>query len=474
MNLTITPIRYNNYQPNFGASKVVYKELKQIPKLTCACCGKKMIPTETLGKAIKSITQPLLTLIKKGVFTDYFKDISIASLLTDLAIKHPKDSLDKILMNEEYHKEMTKTCRSKYLAIKLASESELRSANIVLKRLAPFREFMSEDEKEIYDFFCAYAKENPRKRLSEIVQLDNVQQMHNASYQIMKEKNKKLNDLHLNRIENLIKKDTPEIRVDKIIKDIRELILTSTITNEEFLCKTKILLEKSLLKIKNPSTKKKIFNEAQLLQKRPKDADTFFVMAKRRKWNDFAIIQNLIWPSMATFEHVRPKIKGGDNSIYNGIVLCEDCNSRRSEIPYGEFIQYNPRMPYNAKKQLLQISDLILHGRISSEYKDYPIKIASTLYELSDGKIDVDITSYAQKASKKYTKEVNKRVGEIQVAHKELAEKKKQIEEMEQQLKELYSETYVLKDEITTKSQENTKDKALLKQLNEVLEKKKE
>ena len=45
---------------------------------------------------------------------------------------------------------------------------------------------------------------------------------------------------------------------------------------------------------------------------------------------------------------------------------------------------------------------------------------------------------------------------------------------MEQQLKELYSETYVLKDEITTKSQENTKDKALLKQLNEVLEKKKE
>jgi hypothetical protein len=81
-------------------------------------------------------------------------------------------------------------------------------------------------------------------------------------------------------------------------------------------------------------------------------------------------------------------------------------------------------MPYNAQKQLLQISDLILHGRISSEYKDYPIKIASTLYEYSDGKIDVDITSYAQKASKKYSKDVKKRAGEIQVAHKELAEKK--------------------------------------------------
>ena len=45
---------------------------------------------------------------------------------------------------------------------------------------------------------------------------------------------------------------------------------------------------------------------------------------------------------------------------------------------------------------------------------------------------------------------------------------------MEQQLKELYSETYVLKDEITTKSQASCRDKALLKQLEELLEKKKE
>ena len=54
-----------------------------------------------------------------------------------------------------------------------------------------------------------------------------------------------------------------------------------------------------------------------------------------------------------------------------------------------------------------------------------------------------------------------------------MAEKRKQIKEMEQQLKELYSETYVLKDKITTKSQASCKDKALLKQLDEVLEKKK-
>ena len=105
--------------------------------------------------------------------------------------------------------------------------------------------------------------------------------------------------------------------------------------------------------------------------------------------------------------------------------------------------------------------------------KSGSIKIASTLYEHSGGKIDVDITSYAQKASRKYTKEVKKRAGEISVAHKDLAEKKKQIKEIEQQLKELYSEAYVLKDEITTKSQESCRDKALLKQLNEVLEKKK-
>ena len=149
MNLTVTPIKYNNYQPNFSASKVVYKELRQIPKLTCSCCGKKMIPIEVLEKALKSISQPLLSLIKKGTFTDLFKDISIAALLTDLAIKHPKDSLDKILEDEECRKKITKTTGNQYLALKYASESDLRSANLVLKRMAPFRESLSEDRKEI-------------------------------------------------------------------------------------------------------------------------------------------------------------------------------------------------------------------------------------------------------------------------------------------------------------------------------------
>ncbi len=229
MNLTITPIR-NNKQQTFGAVKV-YKELKQIPNLTCACCGKKMIPADSLEKAIQSISQPLLALIKKGTFTDLFKDISIAKLLSELAVKHPKDSLDKIITNEECHKKVTKICREKYLAVKLKAQSELRSANVVLKRIASFREYMSEDEKEIYDLFCAYAKENRRMRLSEIVQLDNVQQTHTASSQIKREKNKKLNDLHLNRIENIIKKNNPEIEVNKITEELKKLILTLDISN---------------------------------------------------------------------------------------------------------------------------------------------------------------------------------------------------------------------------------------------------
>ena len=68
---------------------------------------------------------------------------------------------------------------------------------------------------------------------------------------------------------------------------------------------------------------------------------------------------------------------------------------------------------------------------------------------------------------KSYMREIN----EIDLL---TSEEKKQIAEMEQQLKELYSETYVLKDEITTKSQASCRDKALLKQLDELLEKKKE
>ena len=429
-----------------------------------------MIPPEIFENIFKTIAQPLSKLIKKGLFNESFQNISIAALLNDFAIKFPKDSLEKILSKGDYKKICSKTCHENFAEIKDIANSELRSANVVLKRIEPLRDCLHETEKEVYDLFCAYAKEYPRKSLSEIIQLDEVQEIHSGIYNQTKTKITKLNEVHLDKIEKLIKAENNQLDSNDILKNIRNINRAEGVQEYKFYQLTKYL-ENTLTGF-SPKTIKKILAEAEKLQGPPVRADYFFIRAKKKKYNDLKILRQIITPSIATFEHIKPKSEGGFGSIDNGIVLCAECNSNRQSIPYAEFMQYNPKMPYSTQKQILQISDLILQNRIESRHKDYPIKIASTLYENSDGKINIDLTSYAKKASKKYSKDVKKRAEEITTAHKDLAKKKKQIEKMEQELKELYSKTYVLQDKISSKSEENTKDKALLKQINKLLKKK--
>lgn len=468
MNLTISPIKYN-HQPSFGAVKV-YKEFKQIPSLTCACCGKKMIPSEAIENIFKSISQPLSKLIKKGVFNDLFQNASIADLLTNFANKFPKDSFDKILCQEDNKKKCSKTLLENFSKTKENARSELRSASVVLKRIAPFRDCLRETEREVYDLFCAYAKEYPRKSLSEIVELDAVQEIHNSIYSQTKAKITKLNDVHLDKIKKLMDAENTGLNIDNILNSIKNIVRAEG--NSEYKSyQLKKYIESTLADKVNQKTLKKILADAECLQGPPARADYFFVRAKKRKYNDSLILKQIVNPSMATFEHIKPKIKGGIGAKDNGIILCECCNSSRQDIPYSEFIQYNPRMPYNTQKQVLQISDLILHDRLASLYKEWPIKVASTLCENSDGKINVDLSSYCKKASKKYSKDIKKRTEEITTAQKDLAEKKNKIKELEQQIQELYISSRTLIDEISSKGVENKTDKALLKQINTVLKK---
>ena len=122
-------------------------------------------------------------------------------------------------------------------------------------------------------------------------------------------------------------------------------------------------------------------------------------------------------------------------------------------------------MPYNAQKQILQIADLILQGRIAGDNKDWPIRIANTLYENSDGKINPDITSYCKKAYKKIQKQIKQRTKEINTIQKQINENKAKIENFNEKSYDIYKTNQTLIDEISTKGVENKKDQALLKEL---------
>ena len=188
----------------------------------------------------------------------------------------------------------------------------------------------------------------------------------------------------------------------------------------------------------------------------------------------YFIIYSILKPSVASFEHIKPKWdKGGDN-IANGIIMCRRCNQMRNRTPYGEFIEYHPMMPYNTQKQIMQISDFILNGKLNDEYKFWPIEVARTLEEYTDGKIKPDISDYCKRGARKIKKIERARSEIIDNKTKLLRENKAKKEALLKELQKLEAETKNIKDERSNLIRESTRDKSLSRQMKEYIEKKNE
>lgn len=115
--------------------------------------------------------------------------------------------------------------------------------------------------------------------------------------------------------------------------------------------------------------------------------------AKKGSYSDFYL--NLLRKSTSTIEHLTPKSKGGTNGINNYLAVCQDCNSKRGNLPFSLFISLNPQIVENTEKQLQLLNKmlpkLISERKISRKYNDYPQKVSETLKEISRGKLDVKI-----------------------------------------------------------------------------------
>jgi hypothetical protein len=64
-------------------------------------------------------------------------------------------------------------------------------------------------------------------------------------------------------------------------------------------------------------------------------------------------------------------------------------------------------MPYYAQKQVEQISNLILTGKMDSSFATYPLEIASTYEVESKGKIKIDSSDYCKRSERKIKREQN-------------------------------------------------------------------
>lgn len=496
--MQITPLKLNINTPQFKAQK--YQEIKHLPKLRCACCDKKMIDPLNLVKAFAATAKPLSKMMDKGVLDHWKKHQNVWNMLEGFAQKFPKMSLDKILMDKELRtnlklalldkaqntqfflqnisekeksKILDKQVLDDYGDILNRSRDTLKGAGAVMKRMAGFKKCLSGEKLDTFEQLEIYAQKYPRKSLKEIINMDEIYKFHKTKDLLQRAETREKLDYHFNKIEKLIKKVDPSS--EDLILDLKEEALklfehTRDADSRIFLAKK--IYKNALSKYNNKNLEKKVLAELEQIPTSFITKDSFLVYAKNHDYGDSRIIASLLVPAEVSFEHIIPRKENGEDHATNGLVLCRDCNQKRGTTPYEEFIQYHPRMRYNIQKQILTIGNYILQDRLDSMYRFWPIKVAQTINDYSNGAINPDISKYVKKALEKSNQLIEENEADLKAIKKERDEKFKEKEKLLQQLEDIKKTLINLKEEKNYLQEQNKVEKYLNYTLNEYLEEK--
>ncbi|MBS4760343.1 MAG: HNH endonuclease [Clostridium sp.] len=375
--------------------KKVITDLRQIPNITCACCGDETIPNPTIDKLFHDEmfypANEAIDILKKA---GYFKKKSMtkseatafqfcetySKLYKGLYVKDifEKDSIRELI---RYYDAET---RENIARIESMMTKVYKNSEHMVKVLEPYEHIMHKAQKEVFEFLKQESQKTPEKNFTEILNNPRV-----------KEDNlKKLEEkqaLIFSDMENIASEMSPQsyktvlrhIRKAKIIFDKpnskisnkRQLVITMFKDLEADIPENDIML--------------KILSKVYELPSSRNDANSFIIKYADNNPNEIA--DKLLRGAAATIEHVKPRNRkndNGKNDISNYIVLCGNCNSERNQIPYSEFIKFHPDMPQNIQKYLDRVIKFINKG-ILIGYDKYPQQIRRAVEDESDKKINL-------------------------------------------------------------------------------------
>lgn len=441
MNLSIIPTPQT---PQFQArnAKIKYRELRSIPNVPCACCGKKVIIPEQLTKIFSMIVKPLSSIIKSGRMNGWENKKTIWEVLQQFAQANPGQSLDKIIFDDNNSQKLYKAvseCMNGNIVLKVqsilnSSRSQMRSSSVVMKKLAPLKSYLDETPLDVFEQLEIYSQKYPRKTLTEIINMDEIVQFHRMKDLLQRAETKEQIDFHFSNIQKIINKATPQSQevFDKLKKEALE-IFASDFDPQMRIIKIKELYQNFLKQNNCEKLINKINKEIDQIPLTYTTKDSFFVFAHNHNFDDNKIITSIFNPLISTFEHVVPKSENGANKMKNGLVMHQTCNLHRGTMPYEEFFQYHPEMKKNIQKQVNYIARRIREGKLIGEFRFWPMSIANTLYKYTHGIISLDLTSHC-------TKELEKTKQRIKNRHDSISKLQRQIKALEAESKKLQEE----------------------------------
>ena len=273
------------------------------------------------------------------------------------------------------------------------------SGKIAINALSKFEKSMHKIEKLCFRKLKAFSKLQPEKSLQEMLEVlrpKSIERLISSQLSIL--------DIIVKQGEGL--SPSSKEKLMEILERSRKVIIED---NPEGSFKRKKFIDNITRLIQNIPEEDKplgesILNAAFKLSTSKDDLDAFII-----KYSGFVsriiegeevkihrssleIGQRLVYPSVATFEHIKPKSNGGSSETANGLAECFKCNNTRGNIPFDDWIRLHPEMEINLRRYMDVIIRLIRKNPIMKKnYPEYPVIIAKTILEESKGLIDFEI-----------------------------------------------------------------------------------
>lgn len=490
MKLTLRPINTPSFQAQ--KPKIKYNEIRNIPNVPCACCGKKVLIPETLRKIFSSISRPLSSILKLGGFSSWENNSAIMELLKKLAEANPKKSFQSIVEEKENYKQITEALQSiaekktkkpeEKNRYKLSlfkdllnnSESTLRSSGVVMKKLAKLKSYLDGTPLEVFEQLEIYSRKYPRKTLTEIINMDEIVKFHRMKNLLQRAETREQVDFHFENIQQIIQRAIPHPQ--EFYDELKEKALNIFASENDpiiRMARIKALYMKVLRKDQCEHLANKVNKEVDQMPITYTTKDSFFVFAHDNNFDDRQILASIFSPVISTFEHVVPKSQNGANKMSNGLVMHKSCNGYRSSMSYSKFFRYHTEMPKNIQKQVNFITRLILNGKLDGSFRFWPMTIAKTLFDYTDGAIDLDITKYCEKGLEQTTERMEMRQGAIDKLKTDRDSKINQKQKLLRQIKALEGEITGIGRVTNDLIKENQEEKSLISSYETYIQKKK-
>ena len=380
-----------------NSNKLYLNDLRELPDLPCACCGKTMIENSKANDFLnKKIYYPAYISLKRIKTEGYFNESRASKAMNEAYnyLKKYSSTSKKITVSDILTKRTVKDARKRLGPETSAAFDEIReltklvahNSKYMVDEISKIKPDFHKVEKRIFKELQRLAHAYPDETFFEILNKPDIHK-----YYL-----KNLEEKQIAILDSVAK--VAKIAPTKIKKEIfAEINKARAVFKDE----SPLVLHKrgrvissfheNLDKYKENSIVQNVFEMLTNLPDSKTDVDAFMIKGSQKNSN--TIVEILINRQRNTFEHVKPHHREGDNgenSIYNYIGLCGKCNGERQRTEYDLFVKSHPEMIANAQIQLNRIIDYINKGLLTG-YDKYPEKIKTALLIESKGKINVDI-----------------------------------------------------------------------------------